>query len=49
MQGGHPYYEKMAHNHAGAHSHSGHGHTSGTQTAQTTVRPASNTSNTTQV
>jgi len=26
MHAGHPYYEKMAHNHAGSHSHSGHGH-----------------------
>eukprot|EP00090_Calanus_glacialis_P020617 TRINITY_DN3180_c0_g1_i1.p1 TRINITY_DN3180_c0_g1~~TRINITY_DN3180_c0_g1_i1.p1 ORF type:complete len:593 (+),score=149.12 TRINITY_DN3180_c0_g1_i1:61-1839(+) len=42
LHGGHPYYEKMAHNHAGAHSHSGHGHT-GSQNTQTVTTPTPTT------
>jgi len=42
MHAGHPYYEKMAHNHAGTHSHTGHGHT-GTQNTQPGTTPSTTT------
>merc|ERR1719315_148120 len=42
MHGGHPYYEKMAHSHAGSHSHSGHGHSP--SQSGTTPKPSTNTS-----
>eukprot|EP00091_Calanus_sinicus_P013800 TRINITY_DN3066_c0_g1_i10.p1 TRINITY_DN3066_c0_g1~~TRINITY_DN3066_c0_g1_i10.p1 ORF type:complete len:586 (-),score=167.47 TRINITY_DN3066_c0_g1_i10:160-1917(-) len=38
MHGGYPYFMKMAHDHAGPHSHAGHSHGS-TGSAQTTQKP----------
>jgi len=40
MNGGHPYYEKIPHNHAGTHSHSGHGHSGSQQTNPVTTPPS---------
>ena len=44
MHGGHPYYMKMAHDHAGQHSHAGHGHGS-TGSVQTTQKPTTSSQN----
>lgn len=42
LHAGHPYYEKMAHSHAGTHSHTGHGH-AGTQAHSTPTTTSSST------